>query len=86
MRCVISGQVQGVWFRASTQQRAQSLGINGSAKNLLNGDVEVIACGEEQALSELREWLWQGPQFAKVGDVRCETVTLDSVLSRFITG
>jgi acylphosphatase len=35
--------------------------------------VEVLACGEERAVTTLRNWLWQGPPLARVSDVRCET-------------
>ncbi len=76
-RCIVSGQVQGVWFRASTQRQAQQLNIRGSARNLPDGSVEVIACGEEAALKRLRQWLQQGPEQARVDEVRCEWVELE---------
>ena len=70
-RCLVSGRVQGVFYRASTKDRARELGVAGYAKNLPDGRVEVLACGEEEAVQELIEWLWQGPPTAKVerGDV-----------------
>jgi acylphosphatase len=70
--------VQGVWFRASTQQQARELGIRGSARNLPDGNVEVIACGEELALETLREWLWQGPELAQVVNLHCESLSMES--------
>lgn len=70
----ISGRVQGVWYRASTQQRAQSLGIGGYARNLPDGGVEVLACGPEDRVAELEAWLWQGPASAQVADVQGEEV------------
>lgn len=85
LRCRVSGRVQGVWFRASTQQQAERLGISGSARNLFDGDVEVIACGEEAALNALREWLWQGPAHAQVDGVQCEPLTRE-VPGGFSTG
>ncbi len=85
LRCVVSGRVQGVWFRASTQQRATQLGISGSARNLPDGKVEVIACGEIRALEELRDWLWQGPEHAGVDDVCCEPLVIERP-ARFTTG
>lgn len=72
VRCRVSGRVQGVWFRASTQREARRLGINGRAVNLADGAVEVIACGEARAISALRDWLWRGPGLARVAAVDCE--------------
>lgn len=74
LRCRVSGRVQGVWFRASTREQALQLGLNGYAKNLADGSVEVLACGTQTALDELEAWLWQGPPAAEVRDVRCEAV------------
>ena len=71
---LISGQVQGVWYRTSTQQRAQSLGVGGYARNLSDGRVEVLACGAEDKLTELEAWLWQGPAHAQVAEVLTEEV------------
>lgn len=71
VRCLVSGRVQGVWYRASTQQQARRLGVNGYAKNLPDGRVEVVAFGSEGALAELQAWLWQGPPAAQVSDVQC---------------
>ena len=65
----IKGRVQGVFFRDSTRRVAQSLGITGHAINLPNGDVEVLAYGEEAAINELAEWLKDGPRMAEVSDV-----------------
>ncbi len=69
IRCYVSGRVQGVWYRAATQQRANELGVCGYAKNLSDGRVEVLACGDEPAVLALRDWLWQGPPLAKVSGV-----------------
>jgi acylphosphatase len=65
-RCLVSGKVQGVFYRASTAERARALGLTGYAKNLADGRVEVLACGEQAAVQELMDWLWQGPAAAKV--------------------
>jgi acylphosphatase len=66
VRFLVSGVVQGVFFRASTAQRAHELGISGFARNLPDGRVEVVASGNEQALAELQNWLHQGPPSARV--------------------
>lgn len=65
----IRGRVQGVFFRASTRSVAESLGITGHAINLSNGDVEVLACGDRDALDQLAQWLEEGPPHARVDDV-----------------
>lgn len=74
MRCFVSGRVQGVWFRASTAEQAKMLGLTGYARNLADGRVEVLACGDEAALSRLESWLWQGPIAARVDEVVCRVV------------
>ena len=76
-RCFVSGRVQGVYFRASTAARARKLGITGHARNLDDGRVEVLACGEQAAVDALCEWLWEGPPGARVTDVRIEAMTVD---------
>ena len=58
--------MQGVWFRDSTRREAERLGISGYAKNLPNGEVEVLASGPDYALDELALWLREGPPLAKV--------------------
>ncbi|MGK2924428.1 MAG: acylphosphatase [Lysobacterales bacterium] len=65
----IEGRVQGVWFRESTRRAAVPLGITGYAKNLADGSVEVLACGEPAALDRLTEWLKHGPPMARVTQV-----------------
>ena len=54
-RCLVSGRVQGVFYRASAQQRAQELGVRGYARNLPDGRVEVLACGEARPGRGLRQ-------------------------------
>jgi len=68
-RCMVSGKVQGVFYRASTAHRAQELGITGYAMNLPDGRVEVLAYGEPDAVDALCDWLWEGPPAAEVTEV-----------------
>jgi acylphosphatase len=68
-RFLVSGRVQGVYFRASTRERALALGLDGHARNLADGSVEVIAAGEAAALEALAEWLQHGPPAARVEQV-----------------
>ena len=69
---LISGKVQGVGFRNFTQTNARQLGINGYAKNLANGKVEVVAEGEKLKLISLIEKLWEGPRASRVDDIEIE--------------
>ena len=75
LRCYVSGHIQGVGFRYATADQALSLGVTGYVRNLPDRRVEVMACGEERAVNALRNWLWQGPQLARVSEVRCETLS-----------
>lgn len=75
----MSGRVQGVFFRASTRARAQSLGVVGHARNLPDGSVEVLACGEEAAVDELCRWLWQGSPASHVTGVKIEECAPGSI-------
>ncbi len=76
-RCTVRGRVQGVYYRASAQQRARLAGIVGFARNLPDGSVEVLAYGEQAAVEQFIGWLWQGPSAAKVTDVVVETLEID---------
>lgn len=68
-RFLVSGKVQGVFFRASTREQALRLGLSGSARNLDDGRVEVIAAGDSQSLEKLARWLQEGPPAAEVAEV-----------------
>lgn len=68
-RFVVRGEVQGVFFRDSTRERARGLGVAGWARNAHDGTVEVHAEGEADALDALAEWLRDGPPRARVDGV-----------------
>lgn len=70
-RCIVTGRVQGVAYRAATQRQAHTLNVSGYAKNLPDGSVEILACGAERDVNELCDWLWEGPRMAQVRDVQC---------------
>jgi len=74
LRCRVAGRVQGVFFRASAREVAQRLGLTGYARNLPDGQVEVLICGDRTAVAEMREWLRVGPRQAEVTGVACEAV------------
>ncbi|WP_379655766.1 acylphosphatase [Pseudoxanthomonas sp. UC19_8] len=65
-RFLVSGRVQGVFFRASTRDQARALGLDGYARNLADGRVEVVARGEPAAVEALAVWLAHGPALARV--------------------
>lgn len=71
---IISGHVQGVWFRASTRDQAELHGVTGWVKNCPDGSVEVMARGTEEQLQKLHEWLLRGPKNARVDHLVCEEV------------
>ena len=83
-RFMISGTVQGVFYRASTQMQAQDLSVAGYARNLPDGRVEVLASGEAGVLDALEQWLWQGPPAAKVTSVSREDLP-EEMLQGFYT-
>jgi acylphosphatase len=82
-RFIVRGHVQGVFFRASTREQALKLGIAGYAKNLADGGVEVLACGPEQALDALQDWLRHGPPSARVENVAREAMP-DQIMQGFV--
>jgi acylphosphatase len=73
-RSIVTGRVQGVWFRQATLEQARELGLTGWVRNRADGAVEVLACGEEAQLQRLRAWLRQGPPMAQVAAVVHEFV------------
>ena len=65
----ISGKVQGVFFRSSTKDRAEELGVRGWVRNLADGRVEAVFEGEEGNVKKMIEWCRRGPEYARVEDV-----------------
>ncbi|MBL4911485.1 MAG: acylphosphatase [Alteromonadaceae bacterium] len=72
----VSGTVQGVFFRASTQQQAIEYSLSGYARNLADGDVELIICGEQENVETMLQWLEHGPENAEVTDLQSKQVPL----------
>jgi len=83
-RYLVRGRVQGVFFRASARNEALRLGLTGFAKNLDDGRVEAVACGEPAALEEFQRWLQHGPPAARVDEVLSEDCA-DRVFAGFVT-
>jgi len=74
LHCIISGRVQGVFYRASTQKQAKILGVSGWVRNLPDGNVETMAFGTTEKLEQFKDWLWQGPSRAKVENVEVKQI------------
>ena len=75
---LVSGKVQGVFFRASTRDQARALGVTGWVRNLESGEVEIMAFGPLSAITEFVAWCHQGPVLSRVDrlviqDVACES-------------
>jgi acylphosphatase len=68
-RSFVSGRVQGVYYRGTCVRKAELLGLRGYARNLADGRVEVLACGEAEAVEAFISWLWQGSAASKVTGV-----------------
>ena len=67
---LISGKVQGVFFRSSTKKKAEELGLTGWVRNLEDGRVEAVFEGEEYKVNKMVEWCRKGPNYAMVKDVQ----------------
>lgn len=85
-RFLVSGKVQGVFFRASTREQALKLGLRGCARNLPDGRVEVLAEGDGSALDALQRWLQVGPAMARVESVERGNAGFGEVDEGFGTG
>ncbi|WP_109302350.1 acylphosphatase [Aquimarina sp. AU474] len=69
---IVTGTVQGVWYRKSTLEKALELNIKGFVKNQANGDVYIEAEGNDIQLQHLLDWCKVGPKFAKVSHVNAK--------------
>jgi acylphosphatase len=83
LRLVISGRVQGVFFRASAVEEARSLGLTGWARNRPDGGVEIVAEGKPASLRMLLAWAHQGPPSARVEQVEEQWGQADGGFSGF---
>ncbi|MEP6513069.1 MAG: acylphosphatase [Parafilimonas sp.] len=75
---IVKGQVQGVFFRKYTKQKAQQLNIKGWVRNLPDDSVEIIAQGDKKNLQQFIEWCKRGPSNASVTDVIAEEISAES--------
>jgi len=86
-RSFVSGRVQGVFYRATCVRKAESLGLRGYARNLPDGRVEVLACGEPGVVGQFIAWLWEGSPASKVTGVETsEADTAEGARPGFTSG
>ncbi len=85
IHAVVRGRVQGVGFRASAAHEARRLGLDGWVRNQLDGTVEVLAAGDDEAVDRLAAWLKQGPRGAHVTGVDIHRPT-PSLASETLSG
>jgi acylphosphatase len=78
-KCLVAGRVQGVFYRATAARRARELAVRGYARNLTDGRVEVLACGDDEAVRAFVSWLWTGSSASKVTSVDVIEVPPDSI-------
>lgn len=69
VRVFISGKVQGVFFRAYTEEEANKLGVKGWVRNLPDGRVEAVFEGEDEAVDKMVAWCYKGSPYSKVTHV-----------------
>jgi acylphosphatase len=71
--------VQGVFYRARTEEIARQLGVTGWVRNMPDGSVELLACGDADQLTALRQWCRQGPPAAQVDEVACKPAASENI-------
>ncbi len=69
---IISGRVQGVFFRVETRKAAHRIGVNGWVRNRPEGTVEAVVEGESSLVHQMLEWCWEGSPMSKVTEVQVE--------------
>ncbi|MCK9395468.1 MAG: acylphosphatase [Methylobacter sp.] len=83
VKILVSGRVQGVYFRLFTQNKAKHFAIKGSAKNLPDGRVEIIAEAENMTIEKFIRWCHKGPITARVDHVEVTELQPDELLTSF---
>ena len=83
IHAIIKGRVQGVYFRDSTRQEAQRLGLRGWVRNLPDGTVEVLITGESSKVHQMTAWLHRGSPLSLVSEVTVTERTENEVFSEF---
>lgn len=80
---IITGKVQGVFFRKNTRQKANEFNIYGWVKNTVNDRVEIFAQGNEEDLNKFVSWCKQGPSKAEVKNIQVKEKETNNNLKGF---
>ncbi|NOR70827.1 MAG: acylphosphatase [Methylomarinum sp.] len=80
---IVSGRVQGVYFRAHTKKQAIKQGITGFVSNKKDGSVEIVACANQQSLDSFVSWCNKGPLLAKVSNVLVNDHSITESFTQF---
>lgn len=83
MQVIIEGMVQGVFYRASTRDRAQILGLKGWVKNMPDRTVHALFQGNPETIEQMIEWCWQGPPASRVDNVTTKELKPGTLFSDF---
>ncbi|MDP3877709.1 MAG: acylphosphatase [Methylobacter sp.] len=83
VKILVSGRVQGVYFRYFTQNKAQHFAVKGYAKNLADGRVEIIAEAEHVVLEKFIDWCRKGPLTARVDAIEITELEAGEALTSF---
>lgn len=78
IQILITGKVQGVYFRQNTREKALNLGISGTVKNINKNKVQVVASGSREQLQQLIDWCAHGPANATVTDIEIKELAPES--------
>jgi acylphosphatase len=81
---IISGIVQGVWFRVNTKNMAEQLNVKGWVRNTKDGDVEAIFEGEKNAVDNMIKWCYKGSPLSKVKNVIIKSKSEPEGLDNFV--
>jgi acylphosphatase len=80
---IISGKVQGVFYRVNAKRKAEELGLKGWIKNTSDGKVEIVAEGNEDGLKEMIEWCYNGSSGAVVDEVEAKWMECEKKFDKF---
>ena len=83
VKILVSGRVQGVYFRMFTQNKAKQFGVKGHARNLPDGRVEIIAEADHSSIDNFIKWCHKGPVTARVDHVEITELESDGILTSF---
>ena len=83
LEIIVSGRVQGVCYRAFVLHRANELNIKGYAKNMVNGNVKVLAIGEDSVMNAFINMLKEGPPMARIDNIQTSEIIIGEEFSGF---